>query len=206
VTGRLESSSVSGVGGQQCGRSRILPWPRSCIRRSGSVLSSQSWWRTVSWWWWGWCRRACLFTSTTRACSRSSAAFPTNTPQINLFVSYLPRCCKTQHAEIERSSLWSKPRATPHRRNACLRHYSIRSHHDLDLWPLTSDLWPKTFSAVHTHMIWRILCQASFKSVHSILRNITSCEIGDNGQRTDPKTYFLRRGFLDGRCGGKIFL
>ena len=38
---------------------------------------------------------------------------------------------------------------TPHHRNACLRHYSMRSGHDLDLLP--SDL--ENFSTVPTHVI-----------------------------------------------------
>jgi len=39
--------------------------------------------------------------------------------------------------------------STPRRWNACLRRYSIRSRHDLDLWPLTL----RTFSVMHTHMM-----------------------------------------------------
>jgi len=72
---------ISGPGGGGGGslilwRSRTVPWPSSCIRRSVSVLSNQSWLLTVSWWS-GWRRWTCLFTIA-RDWSRSSVASPTN--------------------------------------------------------------------------------------------------------------------------------
>ena len=93
--------------------------------------------------------------------------------------------------------------STSHRRNACLRRYSIWSGHDLDLWPVTL----KTFSAMPNHMM-NICAKFHWNLSTEYRGGISAREIGVNGQRPDGRaayleTYCLYRGFFNG--GSKIY-
>jgi len=71
--------------------------------------------------------------------------------------------------------------STSCRQNVCLRHYGIRSVHDLDLWLLTL----KPFLPMPTHVL---SIHAKFHwNPSTKYRDIASREIDVNGQRPDAR-------------------
>lgn len=90
------------------------------------------------------------------------------------------------------SNKWA---STPHRRNACLRHYSIRTCVHIWSWPLTSDN-ENRFSNAHSHDVY--LCQVSLKLLNQVhvTENMPTNGRTD-GRTSNPKTYCLRHGFFE---------